>query len=82
MLKLPPLGNGRERKGLFISVGGRKIANLFEPALATVKTLFRILDITYAGELLFPGIDEKGAITKRPDALRQAFLVGQELVED
>ncbi len=82
VLKLPPLGNRRERKGLFISVGGRKIANLFEPALATVKTLFRILDITYAGELLFPGIDEKGAIAKHPDALRQAFLAGQELVED
>ena len=82
VLKLPPLGNRRERKGLFISVGGRKIANLFEPALATVKTLFRILDITYAGELLFPGVDEKGAIAKHLDALRQAFLVGQELVED
>jgi len=80
VLKLPPLGDRRERKGLFISVGGRRIANLFEPALATVKTLFRILDITYAGELLFPGIDEKGAIVKHPDALRQAFLAGQELV--
>ena len=82
MLKLPPLGNRRERKGLFISVEGRKIASLFEPALATVQTLFRILDITYAGELLFPGVDEKGAIAKHLDALRQAFLVGQELVED
>ncbi len=82
VLKLPPLGDRRERKGLFISVGGRRIANLFEPALATVKTLFRILDITYAGELLFPGIDEKGAIAKHPDALRQAFLAGQELVGD
>ncbi len=82
VLKLPPLGNRRERKGLFISVGGRRIANLFEPALATVKTLFRILEITYAGELLFPGIDEKGAIAKHPDALRQAFLAGQKLVED
>ena len=82
VLKLPPLGNGRERKGLFISVGGRKIANLFEPALVMIKTVFRILDITYAGELLFPGIDEKGAITKHPDALHQAFLAGQELVED
>ena len=36
MLKIPPLGDGRERKGLFISVGGRKIDNLFEGALATV----------------------------------------------
>ncbi len=82
VLKLPPLGNRRERKGFFISVGARKIANLFEPALVMIKTVFRILDITYAGELLFPGIDEKGAIAKHPDALRQAFLAGQELVED
>ena len=81
VLKLPPLGNRQERKGFFISVGGRKIANLFESTLITIKTLFRILDITYAGELLFPGVDEKGAIAQHPDALRQAFLAGQELVE-
>ncbi|MBA7576696.1 hypothetical protein ES708_18537 [subsurface metagenome] len=81
VLKLPPLGNRRERKGFFISVGGRKIANVFEPALVMVKTVFRILDITYAGELLFPGVDEKGAIAKHPDALQQAFLAGQKLVE-
>jgi len=80
VLKLPPLGDRRERQGLFISVGGRRIANLFEPALATIKTLFKVLDITYAGELLFPGIDEKGAIAKHPNALNQAFLAGQELV--
>ena len=82
VLKVPPLGNGRERKGLFISVGGRKIADLFEPALVMVRTVFRVLDITYAGELLFPGVDEKGAIKKHPDALKQAFLAGQKLVED
>ncbi len=82
ILKLPPLGNERERKGFFISVGGRKIADLFEPALVMIKTVFRLLDITYAGELLFPGVDEKGAIAKHPDALHQAFLAGQKLVED
>jgi len=83
LLKLPPLGSKPgEKKGLFISVGGSKGTNLFEPALATVKTLFRILDITYAGELLFPGVDGKGAIAKYPDALRQAFLAGQKLTED
>jgi len=82
VLKLPPLGNRRERKGLFISVGGRKIANLFQPALVMIKTVFRILDITCAGELLFPGVDEKGAIVKHPDALHQAFLIGQKLAEE
>lgn len=82
VLKIPPLGNRRERKGLFISVGGRRIANLFEPALATIKILFRTLDVTYAGGLLFPGVDEKGAIKEHPDALRQAYLAGQKLAEE
>ncbi len=82
VLKIPPLGDERERKGFFISVGGRKVANLFEPALVTVKTLFRVLNTTYAGELLFSEVDEKGAIAKHPDALHQAFLAGQKLVED
>ena len=82
VLKQPPLGSEPgKKKGLFISVGGRKVANLFEPALVTVKALFRVLDIDYAGELVFPGIDEKGAITRHPDALKQAFLTGQKLAE-
>ncbi len=82
VLKQPPLGDRRQRKGLFIAVGGMKLAKLFEPALATVKALFKVLDITYAGELLFAGIDEKGAIAQHPDALKQAFAAGQRLVED
>ena len=82
VLKIPPLGNRRERKGLFISVGGRRVANLFEPALVTVKALFTCLNVTYAGDLLFPAVDEKGAITRHPDALHQAFVAGQRLVDD
>ena len=81
VLKQPPLGDKRERKGLFISVGGMKLANLFEPALATVKSWFKVLDIAYGGELAFPNVDEKGAIKNHPDALEQAFLAGQRLVE-
>ncbi len=82
ILKIPPLGNTRKRKGFFISVGGRGKVNVFEPALEMVRTVFRVLDIAYAGDLLFPGVDEKGAITRHPDALQQAFLAGQKLVEE
>ena len=82
ILKQPPLGSRQvKRKGLFISVSGTKSANLFQPAMATVKSWFRTLDVIYAGELLFPGVGEKGAIAKHPDALHQAFLAGQGLVE-
>jgi multimeric flavodoxin WrbA len=82
VLKIPPLSTERERKGIFVSVGGRGAANLFEPALVTIKAFFGTLNITYAGDLLFSKVDEKGDILKHPDALRQAFLVGQRLVEE
>jgi multimeric flavodoxin WrbA len=80
-LKLPPLGDRRLRKGLFVSVGGRKADNPFQPATATVKAFFASLDVSYVGQLVFSEIDEKGAITKHPDALKQAYLAGQKLVE-
>jgi multimeric flavodoxin WrbA len=82
ILKRPPLGDKRERKGMFVSVGGMKLANLFEPSLATVKAWFRVLDIAYGGALTFPGVDERGAIAQNPDALHNAFLAGQRLVEE
>jgi len=81
ILKQPPLGS-KVRKGLFISVGARKGANMFEPTLVTIRALFNTLNIIYAGDLLFSGVDEKGAITKHPYALHQAFLAGQRLTED
>ncbi len=81
-LKIPPLGDKRPRKGFFVSVAGRKKAGSFEPAIATVKALFATLDVDYAGELVFPGVDEKGAILKNPDALKQAYEAGQRLAEE
>ncbi len=81
LLKKPPLGDRRERKGFFVSVGGRKVKDLFEPALVMIKTFFRILDISYAGDLLLSGIDEKGAVADHPEALGLAFQAGQKLVE-
>jgi multimeric flavodoxin WrbA len=83
VLKLPvAINRGRERKGLFISVGGTRGANLFEPALATIKIWFKTLDFTYGGDLLFRGTDERGVIAQHPTALRDAFTAGQRLAED
>ena len=82
ILKIPPLGDKRPRKGLFVAVGAMKLARLFEPSLATVKAFFTVIGVAYAGELLVPGVDEKGAIEKHPTALKEAFAAGQRLVED
>jgi multimeric flavodoxin WrbA len=82
VLKKPPLGDDKKRKGFFISVGGTKLKNLFEPALVMIKTFFRIINVDYAGELVFPGIDEKGAVRQHPDALKQAYETGRKLAEE
>jgi multimeric flavodoxin WrbA len=83
ILKIPPLGDNRERKGFFISVGGRRtIPNLFEAELVTIKNLFKMINVIYSGDILISGIDAKGDILKHPEALEQAFQAGQKFVED
>ena len=80
VLKLPVAINpDEERSGIFVSVGGTSLRNLFQPAMATVKSWFTTLDIKYDGELVFSGIDEKEAILRHPTALHDAFVAGQKL---
>jgi multimeric flavodoxin WrbA len=82
VLKLPIAFNpDKKRKGLFISVGGTNLSNLFQPAITTVKSWFATLDIAYAGDLLFSGIDGKEAITQQLTGLEEAFLAGEKLVK-
>ncbi len=80
VLKLPVAINpGKERMGVFVSVGGTRLRNLFEPARATVKSWFTTLDIKYSDELVFSGIDESESIHLHPTALKDAFSLGQKL---
>jgi multimeric flavodoxin WrbA len=81
VLKIPPLSRERKRKGFLISVGGTRMKDMFEPTLEIVKTWFHVLEVEYAGELLFQKMDEKGAVLKQPDTLQQAYEAGQKLAE-
>ncbi len=80
-LGLPVATNqDKERRGLFISVGARGDPTLFQGARATVKSFFASIDVEYAGELLYSHVDETGAISNHPKALKDAFIAGQKLV--
>jgi multimeric flavodoxin WrbA len=70
----------RERRGLFISVGATRGTKLFEGAVLTVKYFFDAIGVRYSGDLLVRGIDNKGQIREHPEALDDAFRLGQELV--
>jgi len=75
-----PIGGGRKRVGAFLSVGGRDDLS-FKGAVSVVKSLFLSIDVDYAGELLIPGIEGKGAVSKHPTALKEAQELGAKLVE-
>jgi multimeric flavodoxin WrbA len=70
----------RERRGVFISVGATRGTKLFDGAVLTVKYFFDAVGVKYAGDLLIRGIDNKGQIGEHPEALEDAFRLGQELV--
>ena len=78
-VKISPIC-GLGRKGIFVSVGGTKLSNLFQPSITTVKSWFLTLEVKYDGELVFSDTDEKGAINQHPTALKDAFAIGQKLV--
>ena len=44
--------------------------------MVIVKTLFLLMDIEYAGDILLKEIDEKGTINDHPEALKQAYEEG------
>jgi len=79
VLKIPPLNPGKKRRGYFISVAGTRLKNMFEPSIAIIKTWFHVIGVEYTGELTVNGIDDKGAVLQRPEAMLQAFETGQKL---
>ena len=80
VMKSPPLGDERPRKGFLIAVGGRKSENLFDPIRATIKAWFATLGIKYTGELLLADTDDIGAAQSNTEALRAAFAEGSAFV--
>lgn len=76
------LNSAGERKGFFLSVGGTGFSHLFDAAMPTIKSLFAVIDVKYAGALTFARVDQKGAITEHPTALADAFEAGKALVAD
>jgi multimeric flavodoxin WrbA len=70
----------RVRRGIFISIGATLGGKLFDGAVLTVKYFFDAIGVRYSGDLLVRGIDNKGQIKERPDALEDAFRLGRKLV--
>ncbi len=64
------------RSGIFLSVGATKGKLLFEGVLLSVRYFFDAIDVELKDKVLVRGVDEKGAIHQRPEALKEAFDIG------
>jgi hypothetical protein len=75
VLKRPLNESGRpERLGALLSTAGTTFTDVFEGSRRTIRYLWHVLDVTSAGEALFPGVDVRGEILEKAGA--------RDLVED
>lgn len=78
LLKEPPGPGGR---GYVISAAASGGRRLFDGFLLTARYFFDVLNLEPSGEVLIRGVDEKGAVSGRPDALAQARALGETLAD-
>jgi len=70
----------QSRRGLWLSAAGFNKPRVFEPALATVKYFFAMLEITRRERVTYFGVEGKGAIKDVPGALDECLAAGGRLV--
>jgi len=66
----------KRRNGLFISISGMNVPDVFTGAKMTVRAFFDIIDCRYSDELLISDMDTIQDITTRPELLLQAYEKG------
>jgi len=67
------------RRGIFIAVGATHGPKVFAGAKITMKWFFEAVQMKYWQNLLFDGLDAKGAVRKHPIAMREAYEMGQRI---
>jgi hypothetical protein len=80
ILKRAVVEPGRpERLGAFLSCSGTTFTHVFDGSRQVIRTLWQLLEVTPAGDVLCPGVDAKGEILDHPSARAVAEDVGRRL---
>lgn len=74
-----PQPDKNKRKGIFICVGGMNRQDYFKDARKLVKIFYTNINVTYVGDIFYPGVDEKEAIVNHQTAVDEAFEIGKKL---
>ncbi len=78
---VPPVVDGIERRGYFLSCGATKGQNLFDGALLTMKYFFDAIGVRQAESLTYRRIESIGDIGRHPRALEEAGALGRTAAE-
>ncbi len=81
VLRLPLFESKRDRRGMIIAVGGSRGKRQFHCVRRPIQSYFRYLEVDGVYSLCINQVDEKDAILKHPEALEQAFRLGQALAD-
>ena len=79
VLKIPAK---KEKKGVFISVGGTKGEKLFQCVSLTIKYFFDVLGVNHYNNLFIRSVDKKGEILNHHKELEETFILGKKLVKE
>ena len=72
---------GRSRKGVLLAVGATRGKDLFDGLKLTARYFFDAACISYAGDLCYRGIDEKGELEKHPSVHEDVKHLVEDLIQ-
>jgi multimeric flavodoxin WrbA len=81
LLKRPIQAGPEGRKGLFITVGGMAWKEGLQCSEATARAFFRTISVPEHRTLGYLKVDAKGDILKHPEAFRECYEAGRELLK-
>lgn len=81
VLGLPLFEAKRDRRGMFIAVGGSRGTRQFQCVRRPILSYFNYLEVECVSSLCINRVDEKGAILGRSEALEHAFHLGRALAD-
>lgn len=81
LLKRPIPEGPFKRKGLLLLVGGQKDPAGIKCAEVSAAAFFRTINVSGYAVLAYTGVDRKGEILERKDALKEAYEAGKRLTE-
>jgi len=62
-----PVSTKPGRKGYLVSVAATSGERVFEGAILSARYALDAMNAPYSGELLYPGVDSRGAVSRHPD---------------